>query len=165
MIFVFWVLVILVVVFAFVLLFGAPFLPTLKKQTEAAFELLDLKPGDIFLELGCGDGRVLGYAAGKGIKGIGYEINPFLYIYARARTWRQRRLVKIYFKNYWKVSLPKCDGIYVFLLENYMAKLDEKIKKEAKGSLKLVSYAFKVPFREPDANKHGMYLYRYEKTS
>lgn len=155
-------LMIIVLVFAFVLLFGAPFLPTLKKQTVAAFELLDLKPGDTFLELGCGDGRVLEYAAKQGIKGIGYEINPFLYIYARARTWRQRKLVAIHLKNYWKVHLPHCQGIYVFLLDNYMAKLDEKINNEARGPVRLVSYAFKVPFKKPDEHKHGMYLYKYE---
>lgn len=152
---------VMILVFAVVLLVGAPFLPTMKKQTPVAFELLDLKPGDTFLELGCGDGRVLKYAAKKGIRGIGYEINPFLYIYARLRTWRQRGLVSIYFRNYWKVTLPECQGIYVFLLDNYMTKLDTKIRQEAKRPVRLVSYAFKIPFRKPDKQKHGMYLYEY----
>ena len=37
--------------FCAVILFGAPYLPTLSKQKEAALDLLDLKKGQTLLEL------------------------------------------------------------------------------------------------------------------
>ncbi len=43
--------------FSFVLLFGAPYLPTLKKQIRTTFKLAELSKGDTIIELGCGDGR------------------------------------------------------------------------------------------------------------
>jgi hypothetical protein len=74
--------------FAGVILFGAPYLPTLKPQIHAALELANLRPGQTLIELGCGDGRVLIAAAHTGIKSIGYELNPLLALIAWIRTIR-----------------------------------------------------------------------------
>ena len=51
--------VVLVVCFGFVVLVGAPYVPTLDKQMIAALDLLDLKAGQTMLELGCGDDTFL----------------------------------------------------------------------------------------------------------
>lgn len=42
------------------------------------FEHYDIKPGDVFIDVGCGKGRVFNYLLYKGItnKMVGYEINP-----------------------------------------------------------------------------------------
>ena len=156
------VLIILLFVFSFVILFGAPYLPTLKPQAQNALDLLDLKPGQIILELGSGDGRVLKQAAHKGIQGIGYELNPLLVIYSWISCWRYRKLVTFKCRNYWNVTFPECDGIYVFLLDKYMPKLDKKIMQDLNKPVKLVSYAFKIPGRNPDAKNGGLMLYRYK---
>src|SRR3989344_8091828 len=93
----FWVVwiigVLLVLAYAFVLPFGAPFLPTFKKQSSEALDLLDLKPGQVFVDLGCGDGRLLELAAARGLRAVGYELNPFLALYACGRTRRYGRRV------------------------------------------------------------------------
>jgi len=152
---------IVILCFAGVLLFGAPYLPTLKTQQQEALKLLDLKPGQTLLELGCGDGRVLLAAAKKGIYGVGYELNPMLYIVAKVLTWHQRSLVKIHFGNFWVKKWPQANGIYVFLLQKYMQKLDKKIIQENCKNIKLVSYAFTVPGKRPLKEKKGMFLYTY----
>jgi SAM-dependent methyltransferase len=72
--------------FAAVIFFGAPYLPTLRPQIQAAFALLELKPGQTLLELGCGDGKVLVAAAEAGYKAVGIELNPILALVAWART-------------------------------------------------------------------------------
>ena len=151
----------LFLIFSFVILFGAPFLPTLKKQAEAALELLDLRPGDTLLELGSGDGRILRMAAERGIRGIGYELNPLLVWYSQARNWRYRKLISFKCRNYWTVRLPPADGIFVFLLDKYMPKLDTKIRAELKPPVKLVSYAFKIPGKKIFKQKNGLFLYKY----
>ena len=155
------VLVILILVFSFVVLFGAPYLPTLKARTEDALDLLDLKPGQTLIELGCGDGRVLRAAGKRGLTGVGYELNPLLVLTSKVVCFRYRNLVTIKCRNYWQVKLPKCDGIYTFLLDKYMSKLDKKITQEKHNSVKLVSFAFKIPGKKIIKEKNGLFLYRY----
>ena len=78
--------IILMLSFGAVLLFGAPYLPTLNPQVKAALELSELKAGDTLLELGCGDGKVLIAAAKLGINVVGFELNPFVAFVAWLRT-------------------------------------------------------------------------------
>ena len=72
MIYLIYIALALILIFGYVILFGAPFLPTLKNQIEAIFELLDLKEGQTLIELGSGDGRILLEAAKRGINVVGY---------------------------------------------------------------------------------------------
>lgn len=152
----------LVFLFGFVLAFGAPYLPTLSPQIKTAFEMLELKPGQTVLELGCGDGRVLVEAARRGLKATGYELNPILVLCARIYTWRYRHQVKIIWGNYWAMEWPETDGIFVFLLDKYMKKLDKKIMQTYEGrKIKLVSFAFQVPGRRAVSERSGLFLYNY----
>lgn len=150
------------VCFVFVIAVGAPFLPTLKPQVGEALDMINLKKGQTLLELGSGDGRVMVEAAKRGINSIGYELNPLLVVYSRVLTWRWRKNIKIVWANYWKVTLPKADGIFVFLLTPYMDKLDKKITKEAKRPVRLVSFAFNLPNKKPSTKRGGVFLYEYK---
>lgn len=152
---------ILAILFAFVLLFGAPYLPTKKAQAQAALDLLELKTGDTLYELGCGDGRVLKQAAERGIKGVGYELNPLVALAARLYTWRYRKSVKIVCGNFWRADISQADGVFVFLLDRFMPRLDAKIKKEIKHPVKVASFAFKIPNKKISHTKDGIYLYQY----
>ncbi len=157
-----WLLLILgvvVILFGFVLLYGAPYLPTLSSQQKTALELLDLKPGQTMIELGSGDGRMLKAAAEQGIRALGYELNPLLVVYSKIRLYRHRRLVSVKLGNFWSQKLPDCDGIYVFLLDRYMSKLYTKITQEIGSSVKLVSFAFMVPEIKHTTESNGLYLY------
>ena len=154
----------LVLLFGFVVFFGAPYLPTLRAQTKDALDLLDLKPGQTLLELGSGDGTVLLAAAQRGIRCIGYELNPILVVISRIVTWRYRRLVTIKMANYWSVQWPQTDGIYVFLLQKYMTKLDTKVTQytRQRGAVRLVSFAFTIPNKKPVTSRGGLTLYVYD---
>lgn len=154
--------ILVVIVFGSAIFFGAPFLPTLRTHTRPALDLLDLKPGQILVELGSGDGRVMREAARRGIKTIGYELNPLLVIYSRVLNLRFRKLTVVKWKNYWRQPLPQCDGIYAFLLVPYMAKLDKKIVSQANRPVKLVSFAFKILGKKPLKQKDGLLLYEYK---
>lgn len=151
-----------VFLFGFVVLFGAPYVPTLKKQQETALDLLDLKPGQVMLELGCGDGKVLVAAARRGLKAVGYELNPILAITAWLRTRQFGGQVRVVWGNYWRKQWPPTDGIFVFLLDKYMQKLDTNIIQKYPGKkIKLVSFAFQIPDKKPAKSQNGLYLYRY----
>ncbi len=152
----------IVLLFCGVVAFGAPFLPTLSNRVDDALDLLDLKPGQTMLELGCGDGRLLLAAAKQGIYSVGYELNPLLFAYAYLRTWKYRKLVSVRLGNYWRADWPEADGMYVFLLQPYMGKLHKKVTQYTKEKhLKLVSFAFNIEEKKPEKEISGMYLYKY----
>ena len=156
------VLVTLLVCFAFVIFFGAPYVPTLTPQVEAALELANVMPGRTMLELGCGDGKVLIAAAQTGVHVVGYEINPVLALIARLRTRRFKGQVRVVWGNFWTKQWPEADAIFTFLLDKYMPKLDKKIIHYNHKPVRLVSFAFRIPNREEDAHKAGVYLYEYK---
>jgi SAM-dependent methyltransferase len=151
-----------ILLFGFTAFFGAPFLPTLAKRTNDALDMLDLKEGELLLELGSGDGRLLAEAARRGIYSVGYELNPLLVWYSRLRLWRYRKYATVRVANYWHIDLPKAQGIYVFLLQPYMEKLDKKIIQSKIAPVKLVSFAFTVPNKKPVQDRDGMRLYLYK---
>lgn len=152
---------ILVICFAGVLLFGAPYLPTLKPQVAAALELVALKPGDTLLELGCGDGKVVLAAARQGIKVVGYELNPLLAAVAWIRTRRYRKQVQIIWGDFWQKPWPEAQAIFTFLLPRYMAKLNKKVMQYPFKPVKLVSFAFTIAEKPVEAEKAGVHLYTY----
>lgn len=148
--------------FGFVLLFGAPYLPTLSKQRKVALEMLNLKPGQTLFDLGCGDGRMLRMAAKQGINGIGYELNPFMYLIAKLVCFKYRNRVKIFWGNFWRADIATADGIFVFLLDKYMKQLDDFVKsRNSQKRLRLVSYVFEIPSKPPKSQKSGVFLYEY----
>lgn len=155
------VLIAVLLCFGFVLLFGAPYLPTLKPQVRAALELANVKPGETLLELGCGDGKILLAAAHVGVKSVGYELNPILALIARIRTLKYRKTVKVIWGNFWFKPLPPAEAIFVFLLPKYMKKLDTKIMQSKQKPVKLVSFAFEVPGKVAVTSKDGVFLYDY----
>lgn len=156
------ILLVVVLCFGVVLLFGAPYVPTLKPQVRTALELANLKPGETLLELGCGDGKVLIAAAQVGVKTIGYELNPLLALVAWLRVRRFKGEARVVWGNFWGREWPEAEGIFTFLLPRYMERLDKKVIQYKHKPVKLVSFAFPVPNREPAGQKDGVYLYEYE---
>jgi 16S rRNA A1518/A1519 N6-dimethyltransferase RsmA/KsgA/DIM1 with predicted DNA glycosylase/AP lyase activity len=148
--------------FTAVLFFGAPYLPTRRAQIDAALQLAKLKRGETLLELGCGDGRVLIAAAQKGIKSVGYELNPVLFLVAWFRTRRYRNYARVIWGDFWRKDWPEHQAIFTFLLPKLMPKLNKKIIQSKHKPVKLVSYAFEVPDRSADAEKAGVFLYFYK---
>jgi len=154
-------IIVLIASFAGVLLYGAPYLPTLRPQVVAALELANLKTGDCLLELGCGDGKVAVAAAKQGIRVVAYELNPWLAAISWLRTRRYRHNVQIIWGDFWRKPWPPAQAIFVFLLPKYMPQLDTKIEQYSHKPVKLVSFAFAVPARKPAASRKGVFLYKY----
>ncbi len=102
-------------------------MPTLGKQVGIAMDMVDLAPGQTLLELGCGDGKVLVAAARRGWRAVGYELNPLLLVVCLWRTRHYRKLVRVRWGNFWRANWPAADGIFVFVMQRQMEKLDKKI--------------------------------------
>lgn len=152
----------LILLFGFVLVFGPPYLPTRRRYTKEALDLLDLKPGQTLLELGSGDGRVALAAAKRGLIVVGIELNPLLVIISRLLLWRYRKQVKIIWGNYFRVSWPQADGVFTFMIPRQMAELDRRITAWHKKPVRLASFAFAIPGKKPVTKKEGVFLYEYK---
>jgi SAM-dependent methyltransferase len=152
---------VLALCFGSVLLFGAPYLPTLGPQVDVALDMVALQKGETLLELGCGDGKVLVAAAQRGLNVVGYELNPLLFIICMLRTLRYRKQVRIIWGDFFKKQWPPADAIFTFLLPKYMEKLNKKVMQSTDKPVKLVSFAFEIPSQHAAAQKDGVFLYRY----
>ena len=153
-----------VLLFGLVVFVGAPYLPTMRRQSEQAIKMLDLPKGSTIIELGSGDGRVAKRLALAGYMVVGYELNPLLVVFSKLYTWRQRGKVQIIWGDFWGKQWPKAGGVYVFLLDKYMSKLDDKLIDYSKrhGSIRVISYTFKIPGKKPTEHKGGLYCYDYK---
>jgi 16S rRNA A1518/A1519 N6-dimethyltransferase RsmA/KsgA/DIM1 with predicted DNA glycosylase/AP lyase activity len=158
-----WLIILIILLsLQFVVLFlGAPYVPTLNKQREKALDLLNLKPGQTVIDLGCGDGAMLIAAAKRGYKAVGYEINPLLAFIAWLRTRRYRSQVKIIRGNFWQKKWPQADAVFVFLTERYMERLHQNMKNRFKKPVKLVTYGFSIASKKPSSTEGACFLYRY----
>lgn len=147
---------------------GVPFAPTPHNNIIRGLDLLDLKPGSIFYDLGCGDGRALIEAEKRGAKAVGFEVSLWAYLKATINLWRTKSKAKIFFKSFYSVSVSDADAIFCFLVDRVMKRVEEKLMQELKPGTKIVSYGFPFPTRQPAAvietdpknsNASKIYLY------
>ena len=161
-----WILIVFVFLFAFVVFFGAPYLPSKKRQIEVALEMLGAGKGKVLVDLGSGDGAFLKAAAKRGAEVYGYELNPILCVISWLRCFKYRKQVHIKLANFWITPLPKeTTGVYTFLLHRYMKRLDMRMNTEAvrlKHTVKLASFTFAIPGKQAVDVQDGVFLYRYE---
>lgn len=146
-------------------LFGAPYVPTMKKNEEIALEFL--APCKKVADLGSGDGRILIALAKRGIDCVGFETNPLLVWWSR-RKMKNRGLHKkanIYWKNFNAADLRIFDGVYVFGIPTVIRKLEKKIQKELPESATIVTCGYHFTHIQPVAKKRGVWLYKNQKTN
>jgi hypothetical protein len=154
------VLAIVFIAFCAVIFVGAPYVPTLDSSTEQALRLLNLKPGQVFVDLGSGDGRVLAAASRRGLIAIGYELNPILVLASRWRL-RSYKKAKVHWKSFWRADLSSADGVFVFLADLHMKRLGRLLSRQ-KRHLKVASHAFEIPGKKVAKQAGAVLLYIYE---
>jgi hypothetical protein len=162
---IFYIIILVAAAFGIGAIIGAPYLPVLGRDSAALLDLADLATGQTIIDLGSGDGRFLLAAARRGYRAIGYEINPLLWLLSLVVCWPVRDRVKIYCRDFWRVSLPPADAIYVFLIDRFMSRLDQKLTRELTRPTKMISYVFAVPGKQPRRATKNSYLYTYGNSS
>lgn len=121
----------IILLFGFVVFFGAPYVPSQRRYVRRAFEeLYKLGPKDVLVDVGSGDGVVLRIAAEKGARAIGYEINPALVLISRLLSRNSKISVRL--ANFWQTQLPKdTTVVYGFAVSRDINKLSRKLQAEA----------------------------------
>jgi 16S rRNA A1518/A1519 N6-dimethyltransferase RsmA/KsgA/DIM1 with predicted DNA glycosylase/AP lyase activity len=149
--------------------FGAFFVPSEIEAVENIIALAEIKKGDVFYELGSGDGRIVIAAALRGAKAYGVEIDLLRVWYSRfwIKLLRLSRNAQIIHQDFFQTKLAKADTVCLFLLPETNERLTKKLKKELKKGAKIISYAFPLKDWEPDyVDPYGGYfgpIYIYKK--
>lgn len=142
-----WVLVFLIILVPTLraLVNGAPFVPTPLARAKKVAALAKIKPGEKVYDIGCGDGRMVYFAANEfGADATGLELSPLVYVLARIRKLFWRSKAKILFRDFHFYNLKDADVILCYLMPETLAKLQSKLEKELKKGARVVSYAFQI---------------------
>ncbi len=145
----FWILAAVILLFGFVVFFGAPYVPSKRRELERAFdELYKLDNHDVLVDLGSGDGVVLRVAAKHGARAIGYELNPGLVFLSRFLAHGNKK-IRVETANLWRVHFPPdTTVVYVFAVSRDIEKIARKLQKEVnllKQPISVVSYGCEIP--------------------
>lgn len=155
-----FVFLLLAVGFAVTAVSGAPWVPVRAFDVE---ELLDdggVAKGTSYLELGCGDGRLVKAAAKRGAIAVGYELNPVLFVIAWLRCWGQPNAT-VRLGNFWRVNLANWDTVMAFLVPRTMPRLGHKATEQMSTGSLLISYIFEIPGQKPLRTNKSWLVYGF----
>jgi hypothetical protein len=146
-----------------------PSVSTPQANIDEIVAALDLPSRGTFLDLGCGDGRVLAAAIGHraGLRATGIENNPALVLLAKMRVGNRAH---VRFGQIEHAVFGGTDRIYVYLSPKFMTYLEAKFADELPKGARVVSQQFPLPSRQParvldlaagKAHAEKLYVYDY----
>jgi predicted RNA methylase len=147
------------------------YVPTEHEVVAKMLDMAKVTAKDVVYDLGCGDGRVVSTAAKKfGAKGVGIDIDPDR-IKDSMETIKKdgtEKLVEIRQGDALKVrDLEKATVLLLYMLDEFMEKLETIAKDKLPKGARIVSHDFKFPnwkaeqtveFQGPNRT-HTLYMY------
>lgn len=163
----FWtyVLGLLVVLVGFSVFFGAPYVPTRRRDLRRMFDsLYPIGEDDVLLDIGSGDGLVLREARRRGARAVGFEINPLLvaisYFLAKGDQRQKTRLV-----NGWLAPFPDdVTVVYAFAVGRDAKRLIKTVQREANRlgrPLPLLCFGNPLKSQTPVKTYEAYFLYEF----
>jgi len=139
--------------------------------------LAELKPGEVFYDLGAGDGRTVIMAAQEfGARAVGIELREDLAKKALQTVYQlglQDR-VTILHSNLFDVDISPADVVFLYLTTSANEKVKPKLEAELKPGARVVSHDYEIVGWKPvkveefcenpslGYPSHTLYLYRKE---
>lgn len=161
-----WIVAFIVILFGFVVFRGAPYVPSHRKYARLALtKLYHLKPDDLLVDLGSGDGIILRLASKKGARAIGYELNPALVLISQLLARGDKRQATI-LADMWLTDFPvDTTVVYAFSVSRDSRKLTNKLQAHANmhhQDLWCITYGAGLTGVEPVKKLHAHQLYLFE---
>lgn len=147
-------------------LYGVPWVPTREARIRRALQLAGIRPGEIFYDLGAGDGRVLLIAAEEfGAQAIGIEIGPVQCAlgWLRILLSGTRHRARIRCGNFYRADLSDADVVFVYLTSSQTSRLAQKLEHELRPGARVVSIAADFPGWHPSRVDRESVIFLYEK--
>ncbi len=131
------------------------YVPSEQVVVEKMLEMAKIKKSDVVFDLGCGDGRIVVTAAKKfGCKGVGVDYDPKRVeesLATRKKAGVTEELVEFREGDALQVKdLDKATVIMLYMLPEFMEKLEPQIKSRLKPGTRIVAHDYPFPNMEPD---------------
>lgn len=124
---------------------GAPFVPTPMPQVRRMLNAVPLKAGMTVYDLGSGDGRLVHTAAREyGVKAIGYELSPVVWLWSKALALLWRSKAELRLGNFWSQNLSDANVIVCYLLPKTMTTVQTKLFAQLKSGTFIISNSFAI---------------------
>jgi SAM-dependent methyltransferase len=133
-----------------------PYVPTPQAVVERMLDLAKVKAGEMVVDLGSGDGRIMITAAKEyGARGFGVEIDPYLVQTSNEQAVRAGVADRVKFlkQDLFKTDFHEADVLTLYLLPDVNAALRPKILSEMKPGTRVVSHDYGMGTWLPDAQE------------
>jgi SAM-dependent methyltransferase len=133
-----------------------PYVPTPPSVVARMLELAQVKPGELVIDLGSGDGRlVIAAAKNHGARGVGFEIDRSLIREAEegAREAGVADRVRFEARDLFEADLTSADVLTLYLLPVTNEKLRPKILAEMRPGTRVVAHQFHLGDWTPDTTE------------
>jgi predicted RNA methylase len=156
-------------------LYIAPYVPSPPQVIQRMLNLAELKAGEVFFDLGSGDGRTVIMAAKEfGARAVGVELREDLVKKALGTIYEQNLQNRITIVNgdMFTVDLTSADVIFLYLTTSANEKIKPKLESELKRGVRVVSHDYEITGWKPVKTEnycenqmlgypsHTLYLYR-----
>jgi predicted RNA methylase len=128
-------------------LFIAPFVPSPPQVIKKMLMLAELKAGEVFFDLGAGDGRTVIIAAKEfGARAVGVELREDLVKKALSSVYEQGLQDRVTMVNgdMFGVDLSSADVIFLYLTTSANEKVKPKLEAELKQGVRVVSHDYEI---------------------
>ena len=152
------------------LFIAVPWVPTPRKVVRTVLREMDLRPGQVFYDLGAGDARSLIEAKKMQpeLRLIGCEIAPAVFAWGKLRLLLSGTRADFHFRSAFTTDLHDADALFLYLFPGMLGKLVPKFDAELRPGTRVVSVVFPIPSRTPvreiplDFWKKGRRAFVYE---
>jgi len=125
----------------------APYVPTPPQVIQRMLRLAELRAGEVFFDLGSGDGRTVMMAAKEfGARAVGVELREDLAKKALSTIYELSLQDRITIVNgdMFNVDLTSADVIFLYLTTSANEKVRPKLDSELKRGVRIVSHDYEI---------------------
>lgn len=143
---------------------GEVWVPTSIDVVRSMLELGDVQEGDLVIDLGSGDGRIIMTAARDyKARAIGIEADPIRLVWSRSmiRLKGLSERVKVLWDNFLNKDLGEATVVTVYQNQEINRKLRPKFEKELKPGTRVISHVFTFDIWEPKKVDKKSHIYLY----
>jgi hypothetical protein len=152
----------------------APWVPTPPEVIVKMCDLAEVDKDDIVYDIGCGDGRMVIYAAKAfGARGVGVDIDPERIKESKASAKRAgvEKLVAFKLADATKVDISEATVLLLYLLPESNELLRPKFDQELRPGTPVVTHNYMIPgweakeikaevVKDAEGTEHTVFLYR-----
>jgi hypothetical protein len=133
-----------------------PYVPTPQVVVDRMLDLAQVRSGDMVIDLGSGDGRIMITAAQKyGARGFGVDIDPRLVKLSNEEARRAGLADRVKFlqQDLFRTDIREADVLTLYLLPDVNLALRPKILAELRPGTRVVSHDYGMREWRPDAEE------------